>query len=130
MREASHRGNGRPLAFGEKRMQALWLVLKRLSLGVGLIVAASAILLYSDWERRVRDPGDVPEIAILQFASRPLVDENIRGVLDGLAEAGFVDGETISIKRFNAQNDMLDEHMKKFNLQDQDWRPAKPWYKK
>ncbi len=30
---------------------------------------------------------------------------------------------------FNAQNEMLDKHMKKFNLQDQDWRPAKPWYK-
>jgi ribonuclease Z len=30
---------------------------------------------------------------------------------------------------FNAQNEMLDEHMKKFNLQDQDWRKRKPWYK-
>ena len=30
---------------------------------------------------------------------------------------------------FNAQNEMLDEHSRKFNLQDQDWRPAKPWYK-
>ena len=29
---------------------------------------------------------------------------------------------------FNAQNDMLDEHMKNYNLQDVDWRPAKPWY--
>jgi hypothetical protein len=25
---------------------------------------------------------------------------------------------------------MLDEHMKKYNLEDQDWRPAKPWYEK
>ena len=31
---------------------------------------------------------------------------------------------------FNAQNPMLDEHMKKYNLEDEDWRPAKPWYKK
>jgi len=31
---------------------------------------------------------------------------------------------------FNAQNDMLDEHMKQYNLEDQDWRPAKPWYKR
>ena len=30
---------------------------------------------------------------------------------------------------FNAQNEMLDEHMKQYNLEDQDWRPAKPWYK-
>ena len=30
---------------------------------------------------------------------------------------------------FNAQNKMLDEHAKKYNLQDQDWRKQKPWYK-
>jgi ribonuclease Z len=29
---------------------------------------------------------------------------------------------------FNAQNEMLDEHMKKYDLEDVDWRPAKPWY--
>jgi ribonuclease Z len=29
---------------------------------------------------------------------------------------------------FNAQNELLDEHMKKYNLQDQDWRKQKPWY--
>jgi ribonuclease Z len=31
---------------------------------------------------------------------------------------------------FNAQNDMLDEFMEKYNLEKQDWRPAKTWYKK
>jgi hypothetical protein len=30
---------------------------------------------------------------------------------------------------FNAQNRMLDEYSEKFNLQDQDWRLQKPWYK-
>jgi ribonuclease Z len=29
---------------------------------------------------------------------------------------------------FNAQNTMLDEYAEKYNLQDQDWRPTKPWY--
>ena len=29
---------------------------------------------------------------------------------------------------FNAQNVMLDAHAKKYGLEDQDWRPAKPWY--
>jgi len=87
-------------------MQALCLVLKRLSLGVALIAAAAGILLYSDRGQRVHDRGDVPEIAILQFASRPLLDENVAGMIDGLAKAGFVDGKTITIRRFNAQNDM------------------------
>jgi len=30
---------------------------------------------------------------------------------------------------FNAQNDMLDEFSEKYNLEKQDWRPSKPWYK-
>ena len=30
---------------------------------------------------------------------------------------------------FKAQDEMLDEHMKKYNLQEQDWRKQKPWYK-
>ena len=30
---------------------------------------------------------------------------------------------------FNAQNKMLDAHSKKYNLEDQDWRKQKPWYK-
>ncbi len=30
---------------------------------------------------------------------------------------------------FNAQNKMLDAYAEKYNLQDQDWRPEKAWYK-
>lgn len=30
---------------------------------------------------------------------------------------------------FNAQNEMLDKYSEKFNLQKQDWRPEKKWYK-
>ena len=29
---------------------------------------------------------------------------------------------------FNAQNEMLDEHAKKFGLEEQDWRKQRPWY--
>jgi len=29
---------------------------------------------------------------------------------------------------FNAQNELLDEFSKKYNLEKMDWRPAKPWY--
>jgi len=29
---------------------------------------------------------------------------------------------------FNAQNEMLDEHSKKYNLEKMDWRKQKPWY--
>jgi ribonuclease Z len=30
---------------------------------------------------------------------------------------------------FNAQNDLLDAHSKKYNLEKMDWRKQKPWYK-
>ncbi len=29
---------------------------------------------------------------------------------------------------FQAQDEMLDEHMEKYDLEDQDWRPGKAWY--
>ena len=29
---------------------------------------------------------------------------------------------------FLAQTELLDAHMEKYNLQDQDWRREKPWY--
>ena len=29
---------------------------------------------------------------------------------------------------FEAQNEMLDEHMKKYGLEDLDWRKGKAWY--
>jgi hypothetical protein len=31
---------------------------------------------------------------------------------------------------FNAQNEMLDEHAERYDLQNQDWRPEKPWYER
>jgi len=30
---------------------------------------------------------------------------------------------------FNAQNELLDQHMKKYELEGQDWRKQRPWYK-
>jgi hypothetical protein len=29
---------------------------------------------------------------------------------------------------FNAQNEMLDEHMQQYRLEGQDWRKQKSWY--
>ena len=30
---------------------------------------------------------------------------------------------------FNAQNEMLDGHAKKYGLEEQDWRKGRSWYK-
>ncbi|MEW6357127.1 MAG: ABC transporter substrate-binding protein [Planctomycetota bacterium] len=84
----------------------MWLALRRLVLGLSLILAASAILLMSDLDRRAKQAGEAPHIAILQFASRSVLDDNVAGMIQGLANEGFVDGQTIHIQRFNAENDL------------------------
>src|SRR5215813_12168317 len=82
------------------------LVLKRLILGVLLIVAASAALLLSDLGRRTMKAHSLPRLGLLQHASTMLLDEGTRGTIDALAEHGFVDGKSIVIEQFNAHGDI------------------------
>jgi len=81
-------------------------VVKRLLLGLVLIVSASVALLLSDLGRRTAVARSMPHIGLLQHASTMLLDEGTRGGIDGLAEKGFVDGKTIVINKFNAQGDI------------------------
>src|SRR5262250_1610218 len=81
-------------------------VLKRLILGVLLIVAASAALLLSDLGRRTMKAHGLPRLGLLQHASTMLLDEGTRGTIDALAEHGFVDGKSIVIEQFNAHGDI------------------------
>jgi ABC-type uncharacterized transport system substrate-binding protein len=84
-----------------------WFAVRRLVLGVSLIVAASAVLLWADLDRRVtQGPREVRRVAILQHASTTLLDDGAQGIIDGLAERGFSDGGTIAIERFNSHGDM------------------------
>jgi ABC-type uncharacterized transport system substrate-binding protein len=48
----------------------------------------------------------VKRIAILQHASTAVLDDGVRGVLDGLAERGYREGERLVVERFNAHGDM------------------------
>lgn len=79
--------------------------LKRCALGIVLILLASSVLLFSDWNQR-STRGSMRRIAILQHVSQPLLDEGVAGILDGLAAAGFKDGENVVIDRYNAENDI------------------------
>ena len=80
--------------------------LKRLLLGISLIVLASTVLLLSDLKRRTLTAGAMPHIGLLQHASVVLLDDTVRGMVDSLAENGFVDGKTIVIQKYNAQGDI------------------------
>ncbi len=84
----------------------MWYTLKRLSLGLFLIALAAAILLISDWNRRTPQRGEMLRIAVFQFATRPLLDDVVRGALDGLASGGFVEGRNLEVRRFSAENDL------------------------
>ncbi len=83
----------------------MWAVVKRLTLGMSLIVLAAAVLLVSDLGRRKPRGAHVPHVAILQHASQPIIDDGVRGMLDALAEHGFVDGKSLAVRRYNAEGD-------------------------
>ena len=83
-----------------------WNVFRRLSLGLFLIALAGAVLLYSDRGRRVQGASRTARVAIVQHASTPVLDDGVRGVLDGLAESGFRDGDNLAVTTYNAQGDL------------------------
>src|SRR5262245_31388382 len=88
------------------RRKIVWFVLKRISLGLSLIVLASSLLLLSDWSQRRPSAKRLLRLAVLQHSSQTILDEGVRGMIAGLAEHGFVDGKNISLVRYNAENDV------------------------
>ncbi|MGB7292873.1 MAG: ABC transporter substrate-binding protein [Thermodesulfobacteriota bacterium] len=83
-----------------------WFTMKRLSVGIAFIALSSSILLVSDWNRRKPSVKRIPHVAMMQHASQAILDEGVQGMIDGLAEGGFIDGESIVIRRYNAENDV------------------------
>jgi len=84
-------------------------ILRRLGLGLGLIAAASALLLFSDLGSRAKlssTTGRVVSVAVLQQASQSILDQGREGMLAGLEERGWVTGKNLRVKTFNAEGDM------------------------
>ena len=94
-------------------------ILRSLALGLTLIGATSALLLFSDLRSRVKPVIDLPaeststhtpakkmRIAILQHGSIKNLDDGRDGALAGLAEQGWREGENLEIQRYNAEGDM------------------------
>jgi ABC-type uncharacterized transport system substrate-binding protein len=80
--------------------------IKRLSLGLLLILFASSVLLVSDWSRRTGARNHIPRVAILKHASTKVLDDAVRGMIDGLAREGFVEGKTIIYQQYNSEGDI------------------------
>ena len=68
-----------------------------------ILVGASALLLVTD---RAGARRSMPAVAVLQQVSTPLLEDAVRGMLDGLAEKGYVAGRTMTVRRFNAEGDL------------------------
>ena len=66
---------------------------------VALLTGASALLLVTDQAgtRRSR-----PAVAVLKQVSTAVLDDVVTGMLEGLSEKGWRDGETVTIRQFNA----------------------------
>ena len=84
-------------------------------LGITLIAATSALLLLSDLRSRVKPAAAEPavaepvrkkSVALLQHASVKALDESRDGLLAGLAEQGWAEGEKLELRRYNAEGDM------------------------
>ncbi|MEW6545127.1 MAG: ABC transporter substrate-binding protein [Nitrospirota bacterium] len=84
----------------------MWSAITRLSLGLFLIALASGVLLLSDMGRRTPSAQAMVPVAVVQHASQAVLDQGVQGMVEGLAERGFVDGKTVAITRFNAENDL------------------------
>lgn len=83
--------------------------LKKMALGLALIAASAAILLYSDIDSRhvqAHAKNHVVRVAIVQQISIPALDDGVTGALAALKERGYVDGGRMILRQYNAQGDI------------------------
>ena len=83
-------------------------IIKRLWLGIFLIAVVSGILLASDKQSRRHSP--VPpekkiKVAVVKTCSGSLLDDAERGMIEGLADRGYRNHETIELRRFSPEQD-------------------------
>ena len=84
--------------------------LRRLLLGIFLIMAAAAVLLLSDLGSRVKiaaasKSGRTMRVALLQHASQAILDQGRAGMIVGLKEKGWEQGRNLELKIYNAEGD-------------------------
>ncbi len=105
-------------------MSKLSLLARHLGPGIVAILLASSVLLLSDASRKPRselgasttapnaDGNQTAStkkpvtVALLQMASQPILEDGVAGVIAAMAEQGYVEGQLLTLKRFNAAGDM------------------------
>jgi len=98
---------------------AIWPLLKRLALGVGLIALLSAVLLVSDLGHRKMASasstehgggdarGRIFKAAIVYYFRDVGTDMCVQGLIDGLKASGLEEGRNLEIRRADAQAEMI-----------------------
>lgn len=98
-------------------MKQVW---KRAALAAVVGIAATGLLAGCGQDAQ-KDSGTKYRVGLVQIVQHPALDEAARGIADGLAKKGLVEGKDISIDRQNAQGDQsnLDTIVRRF-LHDKD----------
>jgi len=81
-------------------------VLKNIRIGILLIFLVATGLLLLDLKSRSTVKHKIPTVAIFKLSSRPLLDNTERGMIDGLKNNGFTDGQNIQVTKYCAENDL------------------------
>ena len=68
---------------------------------LAIVVLSVGVLLYRDLTQ-----PDLPTVGIVQLVSHPALDSIRQGVVAGLAEKGYVDGESVLVRSHNAEGQM------------------------
>jgi len=90
----------------------MWDTLKRISLGLILILLASSVILISDWHRR---KGTVPEqpqkriykIGLVYFAPEQNSDFCLQALRAGLKDQGLIEGDNLELQISHAQAEIV-----------------------
>ena len=98
---------------------AVWVSLKRLGLGIGLITFLSAVLLFSDLGNRQNSSSSASsgmpgtntgrkfKAIIVYYAPSRSIELCIQGLMTGLKAGGLEEGKNLEITRADAQGDMI-----------------------
>jgi putative ABC transport system substrate-binding protein len=91
----------------------MWMVIRRLLFGFGLILLGSAILLISDRHQRSAVGGKLSRVAsifkvgLVYFAPEPGADACMEGLFGGLKDLGFVQGKNLQVRKAHAQGEIV-----------------------
>ncbi len=102
-------------------MSKLSTIVRHLAPGLAAIFLAACVLLLSDIPRKPRTESGTSNdngtgsaattkkpvrVALLQMASQPILEDGAAGVIAALGEQGYVEGQLLTLNRFNAAGDM------------------------